>query len=273
MIKTMHCETRPSFYTIIMTAAVSMFIAGCTVPTTNIGNVGRWEIPMSSPKEFNGAPDTMPKISGHSYVVKGKRYHVQPVAIGHRETGLASWYGRKFHGRLTANQETYDMYQLTAAHKSLPLPAYIKVFNHNNGKSVTVRVNDRGPFVEGRIIDLSYAAAKEIDMVEAGLAPVTIEVINPKIPNPTAKVSNSPNKHYRGYIQVGAYKEIANASRVVGLLKRQNLIPRLEQTSYRSATNLHHVRLGPFDTRQELDAVGRQLARSGFKDYRVFYRF
>ena len=269
----MPCETRPSFYTIVVTAAVSMFIAGCTVSTTNIGDVSRWEIPMSSPKEFKQAPNTMPKISGHSYVVKGKRYHIKPVAIGYRETGLASWYGRKFHGRLTANQETYNMYKLTAAHKSLPLPAYIKVFNHNNGKSVTVRVNDRGPFVKGRIVDLSYAAAKEIDMVEAGLAPVTIEVINPTISNPMTSASNSPNKQYRGYIQVGAYKEIANASKVVRLLKQRNLVPRLERMSYRSATDLHRVRLGPFNTRQELDAVGRQLARSGFKDYRVFYRF
>ena len=272
----MHSETHPSFYPVVITATVLMLVAGCTTSNANIGDVGQWKVPISLPKEFKRVPDTTPKTGGYSYVVKGKRYRVKPVAIGYRETGLASWYGGKFHGRLTANQETYDMYKLTAAHKSLPLPSYIKVFNHNNGKSVIVRVNDRGPFVDGRIVDLSYAAAKEIDMAEAGLAPVTIEVI--ETPDRLAskhllKVSNSSNNRRPGYIQVGAYKEIANASRVVRLLQRQNLAPRLERTSYRSATEMHHVRLGPFNTQQELDAVGRQLTRSGFKDYQVFYRF
>ena len=269
----MRTETRFSFYTIVMTAMALMLVSGCTVPKANISDVSQWKVPMSLPKKFNYIPDTTPKTGGYSYVVGGKRYHVKPVAVGYRETGLASWYGKKFHGRLTANQETYNMYQLTAAHKSLPLPSYIKVWNHNNGKSVIVRVNDRGPFVEGRIVDLSYAAAKKIDMTKAGLAPVTIEVINPPVSKPATKVSNAPSKHRLGYIQVGAYKEIANASRVVRLLEQQDLVPRVERTSYRSATNIHQVRLGPFNTSQELDAVGRQLVRSGFKDYQVFYRF
>ena len=141
---------------------------------------------------------------------------------------------------------------------------------------MTVRVNDRGPFVEGRIVDLSYAAAKEIDMTKAGLAPVTIEVIEISdrlALKHSSEVSNPANNRRLGSIQVGAYREIANASRVVRLLQRQNLVPRVERTSYRSATDMHRVRLGPFNTQQELDAVGRQLARSGFKDYQVIYRF
>ena len=269
----MRTETRLSFYTIAMTATALMLISGCTVPKANISDVGQWKVPMSLPKKFNYVPDTIPKTGGYSYVVRGKRYYVKPVAVGYRETGLASWYGKKFHGRLTANQEIYDMYQLTAAHKSLPLPSYIKVLNHNNGKSVIVRVNDRGPFVEGRIVDLSYAAAKKINMTEAGLAPVTIEVINPIVPKPANKVSNSPHEQRPGYIQVGAYKEIANASRVVGLLKQQNLAPSLGKKRYLGANDIHYVRLGPFNTQQELDTVGKLLVRSGFKDYQVLYKF
>ena len=269
----MRTETRFSFYTIVMTAMALMLISGCTVPKATISDVGQWKIPMSLPKEFKYVPSTTPKTGGYSYVVRGKRYHVKPVAVGYRETGLASWYGKKFHGRLTANQETYNMYKLTAAHKSLPLPSYIKVWNHNNGKSVIVRVNDRGPFVEGRIVDLSYAAAKKIDMAEAGLAAVTIEVINPPVSKPITKVSNTPSNQRLGYIQVGSYKEIANASRVVRLLKQQNLVPHLGRTSYRGDTDIHYVRLGPFSNPKALDAAGELLNRNGFTDYRAFYRF
>ncbi len=272
----MRTQTRFNFHTVVIIATALMLVSGCTVPKANISDVGQWKVPMSLPKKFKYVPDTTPKTggySGYSYVVKGKRYHVKPVSVGYREIGLASWYGKKFHGRLTANQETYDMYQLTAAHKNLPLPSYIKVWNHNNGKSVIVRVNDRGPFVEGRIVDLSYAAAKEIGMTEAGLAPVTIEVINPMVPEPVTKVSNLPHKHRLGYIQVGAYKEIANASRVVRLLKQQNLVPHLGQTSYRGEGDIHYVRLGPFNTLKELDAAGELLSRNGFTDYQTFYRF
>ncbi len=272
----MRSKTRSSFYPIVITAIALMLISGCTVPAANISDVGQWKTPMSLPKKFKKfkyVPDTTPKTGEYSYVVKGRRYYVKPVAVGYRETGLASWYGKKFHGRLTANQEIYDMYQMTAAHKSLPLPSYIKVLNHNNGKSVTVRVNDRGPFVEGRIVDLSYAAAKKIDMTEVGLAPVTIEVIDAPVSKPETQVSNLDNKRRRSYIQVGAYKEIENASRVMHLLKEQNLVPSLGRTSYRGTTDIHYVRLGPFNTRQELDAVGKLLVRSGFMDYQVFHKF
>ena len=149
----------------------------------NVADVSRWKIPTSVSKESPkitpaNASDKASDKNMYSYIVHGKRYWVKDAEVGSRQSGIASWYGKKFHGRQTANQEIYDMYKLTAAHKSLPLPSYIKVFNHNNNKSVIVRVNDRGPFVEGRIVDLSYAAAKRIAMDKSGLAPVTIEVID-----------------------------------------------------------------------------------------------
>ena len=115
-----------------------------------------------------------------TYEVFGERYEVMSSedARGFSEEGVASWYGKKFHGRRTSSGEPYDMYTLTAAHTQLPLPTYVRVTNQENNKSVIVRVNDRGPFADNRIIDLSYAAADRIDMLDAGTAPVRIETLS-----------------------------------------------------------------------------------------------
>ena len=262
-------------YTMVFMVLIALIFAkGCTVSTIDSSNIVQWKVPTSLPKESKKVPNTATSGNGvYSYKVKGKRYWVRPVPVGYRETGLASWYGGKFHGRLTANQEVYNMYEFTAAHKSLPLPSYIKVFNHNNRKSIIVRVNDRGPFVEGRIVDLSYAAAKRIGMYKAGLALVTIEVIDmPAHQKHLLKVSDSSDKHQIAYTQVGTYKEIANAFNVIHSLKRQNLRPHLRQTNHRSATNMHQVRLGPFNAPQELDTISKLLDRNGFKNHRILYR-
>ena len=112
--------------------------------------------------------------NGPVYEVFGERYTVLDTASGYRERGVASWYGKKFHGRLTSNREPYDMYAMTAAHKSLPLPSYVRVTNLANDRSVVVRVNDRGPFVEGRILDVSRRAAEQLDMTQSGVAKATI---------------------------------------------------------------------------------------------------
>jgi rare lipoprotein A len=127
--------------------------------------------------------DATPRAEAHSrggnkhYQVRGKNYQVLKSAQGFTATGEASWYGRKFHGHLTANGEIYDMYAMSAAHKNLPLPTYLKVVNNNNGRSVIVRVNDRGPFHQNRIIDLSYSAAHKLDMLKTGTTNVTITAI------------------------------------------------------------------------------------------------
>jgi rare lipoprotein A len=119
------------------------------------------------------------KVGNRSDSVLGKRYHVRDSAHGYVEEGRASYYGKKFHGRLTSNQEVYDMYAFTAAHKSLPLPSYVRVTNLDNGKSVVVRVNDRGPFHAGRVIDLSYAAAAKLGFVKQGTARVEVRALVP----------------------------------------------------------------------------------------------
>lgn len=141
--------------------------------------------PKRAPKGLANLPDPVPRnepksrYGNHSpYVVFGKQYRVLASADGYREAGIASWYGAKFHGRPTSSGEPYDMYRLTAAHKSLPVPTYVRVTNLDNGKSSIVRVNDRGPFHERRIIDLSYAAAVKLGFEDRGTARVLVEVVD-----------------------------------------------------------------------------------------------
>jgi len=129
--------------------------------------------------------NVIPKVENYSkygnpktYKVFGVKYRTLETHIGYSEIGIASWYGKKFHGKLTSSREVYDMYKITAAHKSLPIPCYAKVTNLENNKSLIVRVNDRGPFKKGRIIDLSYAAAKKLDIVDEGTAQVLVEAID-----------------------------------------------------------------------------------------------
>ena len=132
-------------------------------------------IPRPEPKSRGG--------NGPVYEVFGQRYTVMDSAYGYRERGVASWYGKKFHGNLTSMGDTYDMYGMTAAHKSLPLPTYVRVRNLRNNKTVVVRVNDRGPFVHNRIIDLSYYAAVKLDMIGTGTSLVEVEAITFDEPN------------------------------------------------------------------------------------------
>jgi len=133
-------------------------------------------VPKVEPKSKYGNPK--------SYVVFGKRYYTKSSSKGHVERGLASWYGKKFHGRKTSNGERYNMYAMTAAHKTLPLPTYVRVSNLTNGRSTVVRVNDRGPFHGKRIIDLSYSAACRLGMAAQGIAMVEIRAIDPSTPEP-----------------------------------------------------------------------------------------
>ena len=133
-------------------------------------------------RDVSQIPNAVPRVEARSrggnpssYVVLGKRYHTLPDSRGFVERGIASWYGRKFHGRKTSNGEVYDMYTMSAAHKRLPIPTYLKVTNLENGRSVVVRVNDRGPFHGKRVIDLSYTAARKLGVVEAGVAKVYME--------------------------------------------------------------------------------------------------
>ncbi|GAB2783158.1 septal ring lytic transglycosylase RlpA [Halomonas shantousis] len=167
---------------------VLALLAGCAGNGGTSG--GRYRMAQDAypdaPPDVSQIPDAVPKVeplapSGNrsTYQVWGKTYHVLPDARGYRADGLASWYGEKFQGYATASGETYDMYKMTAAHRSLPLPTYARVTNTKNGRSVIVKVNDRGPFHGDRLIDLSYAAAARLDILRGGTGHVFVEAIDP----------------------------------------------------------------------------------------------
>jgi len=135
-----------------------------------------------------GLMSSGPKRSGKSYVINGKRYYLLASAEGYKEKGLASWYGEPFHGRKTASGEVYNMHELSAAHKTLPLQTWVEVKNLSNNKTMYLRINDRGPFIDGRIIDLSHAAAIELGVYRPGIAPVVVTAI------PAAKAKSLAQK-------------------------------------------------------------------------------
>jgi rare lipoprotein A len=155
-------------------------------------------VPAAPPPAPDAVPDAVPRIEPRArngnppfYDVFGKRYYVLSSSVGYWERGVASWYGPGFHKVRTSTGEPYDMYGMTAAHRTLPLPAYVRVTNLQNGRSVVVRVNDRGPFVGNRIIDLSYTAAAKLDMLRNGTAMVEIRTIDPTAPPPTITASSA----------------------------------------------------------------------------------
>src|SRR3954467_9410348 len=195
-----------------------LFLAGCSSQPYRTPPLP----PLPPPGDIEAIPEPIPKTEPRSakgnppfYTVLGKRYFVLETAEGYLERGVASWYGPGFHASSTSNGERYDMYAMTAAHKTLPLPAYAQVTNLRNGRSVVVRVNDRGPFKEGRIIDLSYTAASRLDMVRDGTAFVEVRAITPGAePGPAPKSSEL-------YVQAGAFTSEANANRLRDQLKDQ----------------------------------------------------
>ena len=166
------------------------------------------------------SPETGKHVKGSQkpYTVYGQRYEPLQSHEGFSQTGVASWYGKDFHGKKTSNGETYNMNAMTAAHKTLPLGVYVKVRNRDNGREAIVRVNDRGPFVKGRIIDLSYAAAKKLGVDVAGTAPVKIEALGYSAG--TGEYKEPVTYDSGNYtVQVGSFKEYANAERLSGELK------------------------------------------------------
>ncbi len=193
-----------------------------------------------------------------NYTVLGKTYQVMDTGKGYQATGIASWYGSKFHGHLTSNGETYDMYSMSAAHKTLPLPSYVRVTNLDNSKQVIVRVNDRGPFHEGRIIDLSYAAAHRLDVLKTGTAKVKIEVIYIDNPESVALAELKESKLH--YIQVLAS---SNKSKVEQLAK--NLESKYQlKTRLLSANNLYKLQLGPIGQHQIATKLNEKLKSDGY---------
>ncbi|XOV85869.1 MAG: septal ring lytic transglycosylase RlpA family protein [Pseudomonadota bacterium] len=193
------------------------------------------------------------------YVVFGKTYHIMPSSLGYLEIGLASWYGKKFHGRLTSNGEVFDMHQVSAAHKSLPLPTVVRVTNLDNGRKVLVRVNDRGPFHDDRLIDLSYEAAVKLGFADKGVAPVVVEALD-EINYP--ELVREPVPHESFYLQVGAFSRPEGAEwlqqrirDVIELTEFAAIDVRILQSELDEETLLHKVWLGPIKSEGERDRL------------------
>ena len=205
------------------------------------------------------------------YEVFGKRYYVMNSSAGYEERGVASWYGKKFHGRPTSSGEKYNMYEMTAAHKTLPLPTRVQVTNLKNGRTIVVKVNDRGPFVGNRIIDLSYAAAQKLDMVNDGTAMVKVIALNDgraatRTTNAagTTVAAGSPAENI--YLQVGAFGDRVNAEQLVSRLKDTGYSAAAIQTDTTQAATLYRVRIGPIANVQQFDELVRQMSALKIKD-------
>ena len=194
------------------------------------------------------------------YTINGVTYEVLESARNYEEEGIASWYGTKFQGHKTSNGEIYDLYQASAAHKTLPIPCYALETNLDNGRKVVVRINDRGPVHADRLIDLRDAAAVKLGYRDKGTARVKVQVLN------IAGVDDrrgSPGSHYR-YLQLGAFGSQASATRLQGDLEPLLDVPVVVSEVESGGQLLYRVRVGPVASSEELVALQRQLERSGF---------
>ncbi|MEO7200121.1 MAG: septal ring lytic transglycosylase RlpA family protein [Dokdonella sp.] len=230
------------------------------------------EIDISSLREPEPKAEPRARYGNKSpYSVLGKTYTVMPDASGYVERGIASWYGHKFHGYMTSSFEPYDIYQFSAAHKSLPLPAYVRVTNLENGKSVVVRVNDRGPFHQDRLIDLSYAAAVRIGVWPKGTGMVevrAIDLLTATEPKPVATVSPG-SATGQIYLQLGAFGDRGNAERIAHTVGDANLGQVSIQTAQVDGRAVHRVRLGPLPGADAAARTSLRIEQLGLPTPRV----
>jgi len=270
-----------SILKLITPLACAFFLTGCNPFVTNsqdgaptyYKNINNIPNPIVRPlkKSKYGNPS--------SYVVNGKRYFVLPSAKGYHQTGIASWYGTKFHGKLTSTRETYNVYAMTAASPILPLPCFVRVTNLTNHRSIIVKVNDRGPFEDDRIIDLSYAAAAKLDMLKHGTAPVKVVALTPNtyhqqrhaIASPRYLVNHWKQKQIEKkenvfaqpksglFLQIGAYSQQQNAAAIRIKIKRFVQYPVVVQKANIHNKPIYLVKIGPLKNQQQVSDVEHNL--------------
>lgn len=211
-------------------------------------------------------PGGKPTAKGpRPYTVYGKTYQPLAKADGFSQEGVASWYGPGFHGRTTSNGERYDMEKMTAAHKVLPFDTYVKVHNLDNGREAVVRVNDRGPFVDGRVIDLSKAAAKKLGVVGPGTAHVRIEALGYKVPGKNRYIKPASYETGEFTVQVGAFVYESNAWRLAATLRTQWKEPVNVVRYDRGDKVFHRVRVGKLSRLDQAEDLQKRLRAGGFK--------
>jgi rare lipoprotein A len=290
-------------YRTVLLAAIAAVLAGCAaqperappspspappMPSRYYSDDGP---PLSPPSNLDGIPDAVPRpeplhrFANRPYTVLGRDYVPATQLRPYRERGIASWYGRKFHGQKTSIGEVYDMFAMTAAHPTLPLPSYARVTHASNGRSVVVRVNDRGPFLHGRVIDLSYAAAHRLDIAQKGSGEVVVEAI---LPGEAPVVAAAPLPPLTGatvvtapaiaatpvvaepsaapagggyVVQLGAFANYANAQNFVAHVQNQTAQAAVEPR-VRQSQGLWRVYVGPYAERDQARRVAERIERA-----------
>lgn len=272
-------------------ASISLALA----TTVLVGCAGNQASPNPTDARSIISPERGSRGNPPFYEVAGERYFVLNSSDGFRERGIASWYGRDFHGRPTSSGEIYDMYQMTAAHKTLPLPTWVEVTNLSNGRRVIVKVNDRGPFIDGRVIDLSQRAANELGMIEAGTARVQVRALGAPATGPESTVlasANEPAAPRSGggisiistaqagslseddrpfrpmYVQVGAFSDRNNANRLAEQLKDGGFDRSFVLTTGQGRERMHRVRIGPIQS-GDFDRIQNDLRAVGIQESRL----
>lgn len=272
-ITNMDYQNRTLIHITVFSILISLLFSACS-PTKTVLMDGA---PETDHINYVSVPDAIPQYeirtragNPDEYEVLGEKYRVLSESTGYSATGIASWYGTKFHGKKTSNGEIYDMYRMTAAHKSLPIPSYVKVTNLSNEKSVIVRINDRGPFHENRIIDLSYVAAKKLAMQKAGTAKVKVEAIDPELfSEQQAKLDINQQSQKDYYLQIGAFSQLANAELIQNKLFNSEISNIRIKKEYTKNNTFFKVQIGPVRSIQNADNLNQKLSQLGYKKIQV----
>ena len=283
--------------------ASALVLTACAEFPAGTGPVRGGDHGPAAPVDVSQVPDAVPGNvtpsrygNPASYTVLGKTYTLLPACQGYHERGIASWYGTQFHGGRTSDGETYDMYAMTAANKVLPIPCYVRVTNLQNGKNVIVKVNDRGPFVDNRLIDLSYAAASRIEMLGTGTALVDIQAVGPGEPLPPVTggavgaethappaaatiaaavtgtgtiTSADANGAPQIFVQLGAFADRNNADSLGRRLSAAGIGPVIVLSVADGARTLYKVRVGPEPDVNSVDALTARLNALGLTELQV----
>lgn len=251
---------------------VFIFLSACTTQSTSIKS-GISSSPMQIPVDIMSIPDAVPRYEKRTragnpieYMISGNRYKVLAESSGYKDRGVASWYGNEFHGRKTSNGEVYDMYAMTAAHKTLPIPSYVRVTNLKNQRSVIVRINDRGPFHGNRIIDLSYTAAVKLGIQKSGTGDVEVIGIEPGATKTDVKkaVQESIKKEkFPLHLQMGAFNKWENAKYLEQKLISGQIRKSTIQVIYNKEENLYKVQVGPLYSTHQTVEMNKKLIGLG----------